>query len=100
MNCQRLASRVLLALVLVWAQQLGAVHRLGHAFEQIAGLAHEPACETCCALCAIDGPSTPSVAAMALLPAGFAAAPTERAVGFIVHGGQGFYRSRAPPLRG
>jgi hypothetical protein len=100
MNCQRLAFQVLLALVLVLAQQLGAAHRLGHAVEQVAGLAHQPACETCLGLAAFDQPAPAAVVAVPLLPAGIETVPALRGAGFIAHGGQGFYRSRAPPLRG
>ncbi len=93
-------SRLLLALALVLAQQLGAMHRLSHAIDQVHGLAPEPACEACLALAALDKPVASSAVAMAALPERLAAAPRAHPVLAVASGGRGAYRSRAPPIHG
>ena len=93
----RLAMRILLALALVLAQQVGALHRLSHATEPMRGLAHESVCEACLAMVALDKPIVVHGPRLPAIDDGVAAAPAERAATRVIAGGRAAYRSRAPP---
>lgn len=97
MNLRSLVPRMLLALALVLAQQLGAAHRLGHAVEQMHGLCHPSACDTCLAVAALDKPIASTVAALPARAEPVAESPSSLMAPVDATGGQANYRSRAPP---
>ncbi len=94
---QRWATRLFLALLLVAVQQFGALHRLGHAAEQLAGMPQTQLCDACLDIAALDSPAfdTGCAAARSLAPE--ATSPLQRGIAALVGGAPGAYRSRAPP---
>ena len=63
-----LASGLLLAVLLVFAQQQASLHMLGHAVEQVTpkqpGAPHAGFCDQCIAFAGVDNPAPPADAAM------------------------------------
>lgn len=94
----RLGLRVLLALALVLAQQAAALHRQAHATEQTHGVAHEPACEGCLAVAALDKPIVAPMPGATVRGEVVVEAPAMHFVALVAAGGRAAYRSRAPPL--
>ena len=94
--------RLLLAALLVFAQQQAVLHLLGHSFEQLAQKKdatdpQERVCAKCLALAHLDHALSGDTAAIALLEArpDVAPLPTNARAEFAVFVN---YRSRAPPI--
>ena len=88
---------LLLAVLLLAAQQGAAVHQLGHAEEQLSGLAHDNACGTCLIVAALDTPAVDVVGPAAAPRSGGALPPAARGSAGLVGGASCAYRSRARP---
>ena len=99
MSLQRLGSRALLALLLVLAQQVGGLHRLGHAADALAGLPQAEVCDACLALATLDTPAVDAVWAAPTWPAFQAPPARDLAIASGATGAPCAYRSRAPPRR-
>lgn len=100
MTLRRLASVVGLALLLVLMQQFAAMHHLAHAIEQLHGLPHAAACDTCVAVVALDSPAVDSPGVIAVSPALVAVRAMAPVSSAIVAARPAAYRSRAPPRLG
>lgn len=94
---RRFPLALLLAVLLLAAQHLAAVHQLGHAEEQLAGLTHGNACSTCLMVAALDTPVLDAIGPAAAPTFGRASPPAAQGEAAWVGGAPCAYRSRAPP---
>lgn len=99
---RRLAFRLLLSLLLVFAQQQAQLHMLGHGLEEIAhkvadGAAQDQSCEKCLSFAHLDDAPAPSTPVFAQ-PAATAERP--RVASFVSFESlfRAAYLSRGPPL--
>lgn len=97
MSFRPFGLRVLLALLLVLAQQFGGPHRLGHAADALAGLPQSETCANCLALAALDSPAVDAPPAVPPWRVFQASPPPGRTEAGVAARSPCAYRSRAPP---